>query len=177
MQSDRSAHKLGHTIVGIVGIFFLIASSVFSSLSQQRSVDAFNNLADSIHRLATPANIKENSDVDQILAAAAAKLIKQDQEIHTLNDKLRDIIHPQNGLYVKDTLVGLTEGFLRISDNEMLFPKIMSGKTGIDFGQVLKFSDFWLRCDPPNISTSFGGLAVNSGTSYGQVHCKLVNPP
>src|ERR1700722_20412764 len=89
MRSNSRTHLFWHTAIGVVGLVAVIAGTLLNSSTQKQYVDAFNHLSDKIGALAAPAETDPKQSTDQILAAAAAKLIDQQKQIGQLNSDVQ----------------------------------------------------------------------------------------
>ena len=174
MRSDSRGHRLWHTVIGIAGMAALVVATVLNSSMQTQYADALNRLATSVQKLAGPAKAEANSTVDQILAAAASKLIQQDKEIRRLNDNVNAIQHPADGLYFGDAMVGRVMGNISKNGNHIVFQLVVAGSVGLDFSRTLTFQNLSIKCKRPSLigeSGSFGVMQMR----YPNVHCEIVN--
>jgi hypothetical protein len=173
MRSDSATHRLWHTAIGVVGMITLVVATVLSASTQQRYINAFNNLADSVHKLATPASVKESANVDQILAAAASKLTQQDKEIQGLKTSMAAITHPRDGIYIRDTMVARAQGNIQRDGDTLVFQLIIAGPQGLDFNTPLDFQTFKIKCSQPDQwgqSGSYGVLV----SRYPNTKCLII---
>lgn len=174
MRSDSLAHKMWHTVIGIVGIGALVIATFLASSTQRRYVDAFNRLADNVQRLAGPANAQKDSNVDQILAAAASKLMQQDAEIQQLKSSVNAINHPADGLYLGNAMVGKSLGAVEVSDGYITFQLVIADGNGLNFAQIFRYQDKNLKCQMPAMVGQMGSFGVMQ-TRYPNLRCAIVN--
>jgi hypothetical protein len=79
--------KVAFVFVGGVGILALIGSTILNASSQNDLLQQVSGLRTDIQGLAKLSEVSPNAGTDQILAAAAAKLIEQDRKIRELQDR------------------------------------------------------------------------------------------
>lgn len=110
MPPESRRTKAGFVAVGAFSVLCIIGAGINNSISQNRLTQTISVMADNVQKLAAPANVQKNSSVDEILAAAAAKLLQQDRQIERLEKETGPITHPEDGLYIKDVLIGIAQG-------------------------------------------------------------------
>jgi len=79
--------KVAFVFVGGIGILALIGSTILSASSQNDLIQQVSGLRTDVQGLAKLSEISPNAGTDQILAATAAKLIKQDKKIRELQPR------------------------------------------------------------------------------------------
>ena len=173
MRSDSRGHKIWHTLIGIAGICALITSSVLNGQTQKEYAKSFDRLAVNIQKLAEPAQAENGSSVDQILAAAASKLIKQDTEIKHLKSDVQSVTHPSNGFYRGDAMVAIAQGNAAVSGNQITFQLVVAGGDGLDFNQVYTFRNADLKCERPSTYGETGNFGVLK-TQYPRLQCTIL---
>ena len=178
---DSPWTKRGFVAVGVLGAACVVVAGFLNSSSQDRFIAAqdtltgtINKMAENVAKLAGPASADPGLSPDQILAAAAAKLIQQDKEIARLKKDIDPIAHPTNGLYVGDSLVGLAQGESWQNKSEVVFQRVISGGSGLDFSQVFRYGNHELKCANPSVASQTGGMGVTDQMAYGQVRCEVV---
>lgn len=173
MRSDSYRHKFWHTIIGFIGIAAIVCSGFLTASTQRAYSDAFNKLSSSVQVLADAAQTDRSLSVDQVLGAAAAKLIQQDKEIGQLNRDMHGVTHPLNGLYIRDMMVAAAEGNATLSGNLITFQLVVTGQDGLDFDQTYRFQDADLKCQKPGTYGQVGTFGVMRMQYPGMV-CTIV---
>ena len=79
--------KVAFAFIGGIGVLALIGSNILSVSSQNDMLKQVSGLRTDIQRLANLSEVSPNAGTDQILAAAAAKLIDQDRKIRELQPR------------------------------------------------------------------------------------------
>jgi hypothetical protein len=81
MPPDTWQTRTGFVFVGIIAVGALITAATLNSRSQEQLITTITTMAENVGKLAAPANVDPKSaTTDQILSAAAAKLLQQDGE-------------------------------------------------------------------------------------------------
>jgi hypothetical protein len=168
--------KVGFVVVGGISVACIISVGILNAISQNRLNSTIQNVAENVQKLAGPAKVTaDHLSVDQILSAAAEKLIEQDKKLKTLNEDLQKRIQPANGIYIDDKLVGQSMGQVIRNGGHLTFQAIFAGGDGIDFSKPMEYQRLKLRCQPSWMSGSLGGLGVTTEWRYPNVECDIVN--
>ena len=171
MPPDTRQTKIGFVLIGAASVLFIIVAGAINMISQNRLSEAIRSLTDDVHKLAYSTNAAPDASVDQILAAAATKLIHQDKEIQDLRSKLDPITHPENGIYLNGSLVGIAEGERRFEPNKIEFQRVTTGAKGLDFSKIYQYRELKLKCEPPGIVGTNGRMGITDQTIYGGLLC------
>jgi hypothetical protein len=110
---------------------------------------------------------------EQVLAAAASKLIEQGREIGQLQGELDKIQNPP-GLYDGKVLVGLAKGNIQENASTITFQLIVSGPDGIDFSKKFRYAEHNVSCRVPGPYGSIGSSNVMQ-MQYPNVQCDKLN--
>jgi hypothetical protein len=81
MPPESRAAKRVFVTVGGISVVCIILSGVINVISQNKLTHTLDAIDSNVQKLAGPANVQENSSVDEILSAAAAKIIEQQKQI------------------------------------------------------------------------------------------------
>lgn len=172
MPPETRRTKFGFVAIGGLSVLCIIAAGIINSISQNRLNNSIETMGRNIKTLAAPANVSNNANVDQILAAAASKLMQQDKDIEHLKSNLNDITHPPDAFYLNDSIVARTAGNVRREGKYITFQLVISGSSGLDFKQTFRYQTFSLKCEPPPIVGQSGSFGVMD-TRYPDVRCAV----
>jgi hypothetical protein len=134
-------------------------------------------IADGISKIQSALN-SHNLTPDEVLAAAAAKIMQQGQELDSAQNRLDSLEHPPRnpkGFYEDNALVGIAPTPPRnISRTEIAFDVVTQAQD-LDFDKQIEYGDLVLFCKNPG---SFGGSSPGGGimteTHYPNVHCNVI---
>jgi hypothetical protein len=87
---DSQATKRGFVALGGLGVVCIVAAGILNSFSQDRLSGTIAKMATDVAKLAAPASVDPKLTPDQILSAAAAKLIEQQDRITKLEAQQRE---------------------------------------------------------------------------------------
>jgi hypothetical protein len=172
MPPETARAKRGFVAVGGLSVICIIGAGLLNGVSQDRLRTTISAMADDVKKLAGPANIKNDATVDQVLAAAASKLIQQGNEIASLEAELDKIKNPP-GLYDGKTLVGLAQGNIQETSNTVVFQLLVAGPNEIDFSKHYRYDNHEVSCRLPGSYGSTGSFGVMR-MQYPGVECNIV---
>ena len=156
-------------ILGIIGSWFQGAREHSDArIAEEKQEHIASSVDDMRKSLALGSATPE-----QVLAAAASKLIQQDTEIATLQADLDKIKNPP-GLYDGKTLVGLARGNIKEMGRTVTFQLIVGGENGIDFSKELRYGNHRVSCRVPGPYGSIGSFGV-SQMQYPDVQCDILD--
>ena len=169
---DTRYTKLGFVALGTVSVVCIIGAGIINSTSQSRLTRIIGTMAENVQKLSGPANIRSSANADQILSAAAEKLIQQDAEIQKLTSEMNAITKPADGFYENDVMVGRSVGSTQTKGNIMMFQLVVAGGNGLDFSRVFQYQDHSIKCEPPPVVGQSGSFGVMS-TQYPNLRCTI----
>jgi hypothetical protein len=173
MPPESRGAKRGFVVVGGLSVICIVAAGIVNALSQTQLNQTISTMADDVRKLAAPAKVEQNASVDQILGAAAAKLIQQDEEIKKLTADVKGITKPADGLYLNGTMVGRALGEVQQTVDGVTFQLVVSGSDGLDFSQILEYQSLRLKCEAPGVIGQTGSFGVMD-TRYPSLHCTII---
>ena len=173
MPPETTWAKRGFVALGILGAICIIFSAILNSNSQEELKGTITKMAGDVAKLATPAKVDPTLTPDQILGAAAAKLIEQNREIEKLKSDVKDLTYPANGFYDGDTMVAVAQGRAALSGDQVVFQLVVARDRGLDFSKVFRFQNKDLKCDKPGTFGQSGTFGVMT-TQYPDLHCTVI---
>ena len=173
MPPETASAKRGFVAAGIVSVLCIIGAGLLNAVSQDKLRTTIDSMAENVKKLAGPANVKSDADTDQVLAAAASKLIQQGTEIATLEAELNKIKNPPR-LYDGNTLVGLARGNIQEVGKTVTSQLIVDGQNGIDFSKELRYGTHRVSCRVPGSYGSVGSFGVTQ-MQYPGLQCDILD--
>lgn len=95
MPPETSRAKRGFVTLGGFSVICIIAAGILNAISQNRLNGTIVAMASDVRKLAEPAKVDQNLSVEQILAAAASKLLEQQKTIDRLGADLDTVKEQQ----------------------------------------------------------------------------------
>lgn len=170
---ETPAAKRGFVALGGVSVVCIIAAGILNASTQDNLRQTLETVSSDIRKLAEPANVRKDLNVDQILAAAASKLRDQDAQIKKLQSEVTGITRPADALYLENEIVARTLGDVQKTDTNVIFQLVVAGQNGLDFGREFQYQNLRLKCQPPGTISNMGSFGVMD-TRYPGLNCKIV---
>jgi hypothetical protein len=171
MPPEGRNAKRGFVAVGGLSVICIVVAGILNAVSQTELSQTISTMADDVRQLAAPAKVEQNATVDQILSAAAAKLMQQDKELVNAKNRLAALEHPprdDSGLYQGGKLVAHVLN-AAVMDSLVTFGTITDAAS-LDTTQPVEYKKLILRMT--GAATASGGSGIID--RYGGVSCAVV---